>query len=121
MSDVPADTSSLRLASAPLAVQVNHEPSRTVVALRGELDVATGPALGAGVREAAGDVTHLVIDLRELEFMDASGLRALVRAQSVAHLSGRAFAIVPGDGPVQTLLMLTGMTEQFTVLDSRGA
>jgi anti-sigma B factor antagonist len=113
-SDVPPPSG-----TPTISVHVNRECHRTVVAVCGELDASTTAALETGFREADSGEAQLVVDLRRVEFMDASGLRALIRAEAVATVSGRSFAIVPSDGPVQRLLAITGMSEHFTVLDWR--
>ncbi len=50
----------------------------------GELDIATGMALEAVVRDFRDDRAHVRLDLSGIEFMDAAGLRALVRVASGA-------------------------------------
>jgi STAS domain len=53
------------------AISTSEQGGRTVVSLRGELDLATAPQLEQVVTErlAAGD--EVVLDLRELAFMDS--------------------------------------------------
>ena len=49
--------------------------------VRGELDLATAPQLEEALVSAIEAGDEVVLDLRELEFMDSSGVRVLV----VAH------------------------------------
>ena len=91
----------------------------TTLALSGELDLVSGPALGRSMDELARSDTELiVVDLRGLEFMDSTGLHLLVQAQQQAHDSGRRFALIRGPEQVQRLFDLTGVTDALTIADS---
>lgn len=61
---------------------VHPEPTRTIIWLRGSHDLSTAPALTDAIGRARatghGDV---VVDLSEIDFMDASTVGVLVRAQ----------------------------------------
>jgi anti-anti-sigma factor len=84
----------------------------------GELDLDTEPQLEeaiAAIREQSAP--RLVLDLRELTFMDSTGLRLLIRWDTAAKQVGFRFAIVPGPDVVQRVVRLTGMEDQLTFTD----
>jgi anti-sigma B factor antagonist len=90
------------------------ERERTVVQLHGELDLGTVGAVERAVQELhAQAVRSVVLDLRELTFIDSSGLRLLLRLDADARANGFDFALVEGDGPVRRLLELTNLTDDF--------
>jgi anti-sigma B factor antagonist len=99
-------------------VDVIEEESSVVLAVFGELDVASTPELEAELVRAA-DKKLVVVDLQELEFIDSTGLGVLVKAHDRAREAGRRFALVRGLGQVQRLLGLTGLSAQLAVADSR--
>ena len=82
------------------------------VAVRGEVDIAAVPALelalDGAIRESAG---VFVLDLRELEFLDSSGLRLILRARALLAREDRALAIVCPPGPVRRLFTETGIAD----------
>ena len=88
------------------------------VALTGELDIASAPKLEEEVRrlESQGR-TLIVLDLRGLEFMDSSGLRALVAADSRARERGARLVIVRGDERIQRVLRITRLDERLEIVD----
>jgi anti-anti-sigma factor len=88
------------------------EPHRDVVHVRpiGELDMAAAPAVSAQLDElAAAGSAHLVLDLREVSFLDSSGLRLILAWDARARTDGLAFELVPGPAPVQRMFDVTGV------------
>ncbi|HEY6398755.1 MAG TPA: STAS domain-containing protein [Solirubrobacteraceae bacterium] len=89
-----------------------------VLTLRGELDLAASPVLEEELDKALGSKVPLVlVDLRQLDFMDSMGLSALVRAHQRAEQTGQRFVLVNGSPQVQRLLSLTGIAERMTLVD----
>jgi anti-sigma B factor antagonist len=100
-------------------VEVQNQGPATVIAVSGELDLASSPALQEELdRAQASDARMLIIDLRELDFMDSTGLSVLVRAHQRAEEQGRQLAMVRGPQQVQRLLSLTGVADRLTLVDS---
>jgi anti-sigma B factor antagonist len=97
-----------------------HTSGRAItVVLSGELDLVASPALDRVIEDQAeSDVDVIVVDLRRVEFMDSTGLHAVLRIQQAAHELGRRFAVIRGPGQVQRLFELTGLTETLTIVDS---
>jgi anti-sigma B factor antagonist len=90
-----------------------------VVAVSGELDLASSPALEEELEQIfSTDADLLIVDLRDLEFMDSTGLSVLVKAHQRAEESGKRFALVKGSQQVQRLLSLTGVAQRLTVVDA---
>ena len=100
-------------------VEVRKEDRAVVVAVEGELDLASSPTLEQELdRVRDADVDLLIIDLRQLRFMDSTGLHALVKANKRATESGRRFAVVRGGAQIERLLNLTGVGELLVVADT---
>jgi anti-sigma B factor antagonist len=100
-------------------LEVRSEDRATVIAVSGELDLASSPALQEELnRFASSESELLIIDLRELEFMDSTGLSVLVRAHQRAEEHGRQLAMVKGPQQVQRLLSLTGVGDRLTLVDT---
>jgi anti-sigma B factor antagonist len=91
-----------------------------VLALRGELDVATVPRLAEPLREAlAAGKTAVVIDLGELTFLDSTGLMVLLNGLRRVVRQGGNLAIACTNPTVLRLFDITGTATTFTVVDSR--
>jgi len=92
-------------------VSVTHGGACTIVAIQGELCLATVPALAERVAEASGGrFEQLVLDLRKVTFIDSTGIRQLLEAEAAAKAAGQGFAIVLEGGQPERVLELVGMT-----------
>jgi len=90
-----------------------------VISVSGELDLASSAGLDEELqRLIESDVEQVILDLRELEFMDSTGLSTLVKAHQRAEEAGRRFGLVRGPQQVQRLLSLTGVEERLTFADT---
>jgi anti-sigma B factor antagonist len=91
----------------------------TTLRLSGELDLLSSPALERELQHAnASDCGVILLDLRELEFMDSTGLHVLVKAHQRAQEAGRSLVMTKGGDQVQRLLDLTGVAELIRIVDS---
>jgi anti-sigma B factor antagonist len=108
-----------RTVQSHFRLEVRNEGRSTVIVVSGELDLASSPALQEELdRVAASDSQMLIIDLRELDFMDSTGLSVLVRAHQRIEEQGRQLAMVKGPQQVQRLLSLTGVAERLRLVDT---
>lgn len=88
------------------------------LAVRGEVDMATAPALEAALEEAIRDSEGaLVVDLSGVEFLDSSGLQVLMRARARLGTEDRALALVCPFGPVRRVFELAGLSDVFTLYE----
>jgi anti-anti-sigma factor len=88
---------------------------RTVLALRGEADIATAPRLRAAVSEHLDRCETLVLDVTGAVLIDAAGLRVLAAAQREAASLGKTPVVLRGVRPLLAkTLHLTGLDHLFT-------
>ena len=97
--------------------EVRTQGRATIIGLSGELDLASSAALQEELDRVAGTEV-LILDLRDLEFIDSTGLSVLVKAHQEAQESGREFGLVKGGAQVQRLLALTGLAERLRIADA---
>ena len=81
------------------------EPGTLTIGLDGELDIATAPALERLLREVERDRwPTVVVDLRQLSFIDSSGIRALLTANDrIGRRDGRMLVRHPSRAVRRTL------------------
>ena len=79
-----------------------------IVSVQGDVDLTTYDAVESALDAARVGATVLVLDLREVGFMDTSGLRLVISQQQRAELDGYRFVVVPGSAKIQRLFEIAG-------------
>lgn len=89
----------------------------TVMSLAGELDSSTVPALKSALEEACA--SRIVVDLSSLDFMDSSGISALVEAHHRSRVGGAAVVVVvrPESVPWR-VIELTNLAQLVPIAES---
>ena len=101
------------------SISISDRDGRAVVVIRGELDLATAPDLEAAIKSRLDDGQDVVVDLRELEFMDSTGLRVLVAAHARVEGTEQRFLIVrplPG-ASIERILAVAGVERVLDLID----
>jgi anti-sigma B factor antagonist len=74
----------------------------------GELDIATAPQLADALSEAARGSAAVILDVRELTFMDSSCLHAILIARARLNDADCRLALVRGCHEIQRIFAVTG-------------
>jgi anti-sigma B factor antagonist len=87
------------------------------IAVRGELDLAHAYAFDEELRRVEdARPACVVLDLRELAFLDSCGLARLLAARRRARRSGHRLLLVRGPAAVQRLFALSAVDEAFEIV-----
>jgi anti-anti-sigma factor len=86
-----------RMPNEEFAVRVDEQDSGAVVSVAGEVDLGTAEELADALRGPTEAGKRVVLDLSACEFIDSSGLRALLGARSAAAAAGGSLALVVAD------------------------
>jgi anti-anti-sigma factor len=87
------------------------------VHVAGELDRAGSPQLEQALREAGLDARLIVLDLRDLTFIDSCGVRVILDAARTARQAGGRLMLVRSPARVDGVLTLTGVSGEVLILD----
>ncbi|WP_251453723.1 STAS domain-containing protein [Microbacterium sp. Marseille-Q6648] len=94
---------------------------RGVAILRGsgKLNMVSAPDLRAAVLSAVEDqFTHIVVDLSKIDFMDSSGLGALVGSLKTARQAGGDLRIAAPSAQVTMVLQLSNLDRVLASFDT---
>lgn len=94
-----------------LTVEVTSTPEAHTVLLSGEADLLGAPTIESALTDAANDAVRITLDLRNLTFIDSSGLRALMRGHEQCVARGVELQVIRGPENIQRLFELSGMNE----------
>jgi anti-anti-sigma factor len=99
----------------PSMLEVSLVPESTCLflALGGELDVASADEVPRDDFASRRELTTVLIDLGELTFCDATGIRALLAFRRIHEAQGRAVLVVRATPFIWRLMRLCGVTDRL--------
>jgi anti-anti-sigma factor len=98
------------------------QPGVVCLEVAGEFDMFRAYDFDQELRAIeAEDVTTLVVDLREVSFVDSAGLARIIAASRRASSNGHRFAIVRGCRAAERLFALTAVDQQLDMVSDREA
>ena len=103
-------------------IQDLRAPSRRLLRVTGEIDLATAGLLSCAIRHAAGDHDHIELDLSGVTFCDVVGATAIEQVQQQLQARGCQLTLRGIDGPFRRLLAVDGLfstLQQSAHLDGR--
>jgi len=113
MSDAPEGVS-LEI----LAIGTSRDRDEYVIELAGELDLSGVARVSEAFADAFDtDARVIVLDLRDLEFLDSTGVHTILKAERSASEQNRSLVIVRGPRQVQQIFEISGILEMLTFSD----
>ena len=90
-----------------------------VLRVAGEIDLYTAPELRERVIRLIDDgIRHVIADLRDVDFLDSTGLGALVGSLKRLRLRDGSLELVTSGGRILQIFQITGLTRAFAVHSS---
>lgn len=99
-------------------MEARRESDRVVLAMHGELDLASAPTLEREIADAIEETPLLVLDVEDLQFIDSTGLRVILTAHERAREEGHELALTRGSRQIQRLLEITRVGEHLHIIES---
>jgi anti-anti-sigma factor len=94
-----------------ITVVATPQSGQVCAKLKGELDISTVSA----AKDRIGELTHkgrdLILDLRELSFIDSSGLNLVLQVAADSTRDGWCLSLIPGSRVIQRVFHITGTQE----------
>jgi anti-anti-sigma factor len=98
-------------------IDVEQRDGVVVVRPIGELDMVTAPQLRDILQELRQKKASVVIDLKELTFLDSTGLRLIWDADAASRQDGLDLTLTVGNPDVMRVFELTGLTRRLNFAD----
>jgi anti-sigma B factor antagonist len=91
------------------------------IRLGGELDPACAQQFAQSVEQALSTALLAIVDLRQLTFIDSTGLHVLIEADARARHTGRRLVVVRGPAHIDRLFDLVGLSDRLRIIDLKPA
>jgi len=99
-----------------LGLERSQQDGWAVLAVTGEVDVATAPRLREQLIELVNDGQHrIVVDLEGVDFLDSTGLGVLVGALKRVRTCDGELALVCTESRILKVFEITGLTKVFPI------
>ncbi len=106
------------IADGTLVVRTAKNDGTHTIALCGELDLANASTAEAALEELLDGGAQVIVDMRELEFIDSTGIALLVAALGRGGEETKV-RFIPSTAPAVTrVLELTGLAERLPLADA---
>jgi anti-sigma B factor antagonist len=108
--------------SSVCSIRTERHLGTAIIRLYGEFDLSSEKRFREELETLLDrETATLVIDLRELTFMDSTGLRAMISLHHLAAEEGFDHAVLCGEGSVRRVLEETGLDEVLPIVDPSDA
>lgn len=102
---------------AQVLSHTKHGLNVAFVSVTGELDLATAPSLERKLSRCQKEAKLVVLDLRELSFIDSSGVRAIMKEATRARAAGGRLVVLRGPSDVDRVFGLMGVVDEVETYD----
>jgi anti-sigma B factor antagonist len=104
-----------------LSIDVSTQETSTVVTLSGDIDIQTAPALRERLASLSPAVRIVIVDLSAVEFLDSSGVGALVGAAAALRDTGGSLRLACPPPQVQKVFRISRLAEVIPIYDDVAA
>ena len=97
-----------------LKINKTIENNKATLALSGRLDTTTAPELDAELKACIFDLTELIFDVKDLDYISSAGLRVLLSAQKVMNKQG-TMIVRNANEVIMEIFEVTGFSDILTI------
>jgi len=106
--------------ASALSLQLEARNGVVRIAVGGELDMASAPALAASLEGAElGGIHAIILDLRDTTFIDSTTLGVLVGGVKRLRTNDGQLSLVCSDRNITKIFEITGLNKVFPIYESR--
>lgn len=84
------------------------------VALSGRLDTSTAPQLEQELKDSLDNISELILDMKQLDYISSAGLRVLLSAQKIMNKQG-SMKLLNVNDTVMEIFEVTGFSDILTI------
>ena len=97
-----------------MTINVERDFELVTLEITGRLDTTTAPELEASLKDSIADVTNLVLDFSELDYLSSAGLRVLLQTQKTMNKQGE-MVVRNINETIAEIFEVTGFSDVLTI------
>lgn len=98
-----------------MSYEIREVSGAAIVALTGDVDLQTSPAVRQKLLESLEKHNCIVVDLSAVHYIDSSGVASLVEAFQVSRKKGAIFSLASVSSAAMRVLSLARLDKVFTI------
>ncbi len=105
-----------------MILKTERQGANLIVSIDGELDLETAPLFKETVEKKLNQyesVRHLILDLEKVNFIDSSGLGAILGRYKRLSGQGGKISVIKVSQPIKRVLELSGLLKVITIYENR--
>jgi anti-sigma B factor antagonist len=95
-----------------------EQPEATIVDVAGDIDMGTSPGLRRTLLDSLKTTPRLVVNLREVRYIDSSGIASLVEVLKEARTKQKRLVLFGLNAAVREVLQLTRLSKIFEIRET---
>ena len=101
-----------------MIISTREQTEATIVDVTGDIDMGTSPGLRKTLLDSLKTTPRLVLNLREVRYIDSSGIASLVEVLKEARNKEKRLVLFGLNTAVREVLQLTRLTKIFEIRDT---
>ena len=98
-----------------LELRTETDADRTRISVRGDLDMDSSPQLLEAIRHGLKNTSGIAVELRDVGYIDSSGIAVLVHGFKLARKESLNFRIVDPSPQVMSVMQLSQLDQFFSI------
>ena len=101
-----------------LEIETTDSEGQWVIRLKGDLDMESSPRLIETVRKSIKGAAGVTIDLKEVGYVDSSGIAVLVQGYKLANKQKVEFTLLDPSAQARAVIELSQLHKFFKIVES---
>ena len=97
-----------------MTIEIKKNADSATICVAGRLDTTTAPALDKTINEDINGVSHLILDIKDIDYISSAGLRVLLSAQKKMQKVG-SMKVKNVCAEVMEVLEMTGFADILVI------
>ena len=97
-----------------MTIEIKKNADVATIEIAGRLDTTTAPVLDKAINEELGEVSHLTLDIKDLNYISSAGLRVLLSAQKKMQKIG-SMKVVNVCQEIMEIFEMTGFADILVI------